>query len=367
MRVHPSQLVPGCILTKEVMGRTKRPIIPKNTVIHHTHIHVLHNFLISSVDVAAKLSDGSRYMPLEKMEDPESPAISPETPPSAEEPLSFQEQYLEAVQQYKQWYANWRSGAPIDIQQIRTIMVPLLEGAVESRREVFLLHHYSSEQEYPYHHSVATAVISTFLAAKMGHTYGEWIQIGLAGLLSDAGMAKIDNRILNKEESLDEQEFEEVKKHAAYSYRLVESIPSLSISAKLAILQHHERLDGSGYPLGLNQDKLHPFGQIIALSDMYHAMTSERVYRDKHSPFKVLEEILQEQFGRYDHKVIQVLAKELASYSTGSKVKLSNGQEAEVMFVETNHPARPMLRTKENGEIVHLKERLDLHIEEIID
>ncbi|UOQ44733.1 HD-GYP domain-containing protein [Halobacillus salinarum] len=364
MRIHPSQLVPGCILTKEVMGKTKRPIIPKNTVIHSTHIHVLHKFNVSSVEVANKLTNGSAFTPEKNPEIPEEKVVEPE---ETVDSASFQDQYLEAVEQYKKWFRNWQSGAPIDINAVRTVMVPLLEQAVDLDREIFSLHHSSSAKEYPYHHSVAMGAISAYLASKMGYNYGEWIQIGLAGLLSDCGMAKIDKSLLLKEDSLTEAEFEEIKKHAAYSYRLVESIPSLSTNVKLAILQHHERLDGSGYPLGLQKEKLHSFGQLIALSDIYHAMTSERIYRQKQSPFKVLEELLQEQFGRYDHTMIQLLVKEMANLSTGSQVVLSNGQRAEVLFVESAHPTRPMVRTADDEEIILLKERIDLHIEEIVD
>ncbi|MCA0984909.1 HD-GYP domain-containing protein [Halobacillus yeomjeoni] len=362
MQVHPSQLVPGCIITKDIIGKTGRPIIPNRTVVSPIHIRVLEQFLVEEVEVADKLSDGTLFTPRSTDSEEENPVSN--EPPVAEL-TPFYENYLEAVQSYKRWFKEWQHGDPVDLLALRKVMVPLLEEAVESGKDVFKLHHYSSSGEYLYHHNVAMGLISAYLAEKMGYKYGEWIQIGLAATLCDAGMSQIDPTIIWKEGSILESEYAEIKKHPLISFQYVESTPYLSKSVKLAILQHHERLDGSGYPIGLKADKIHPFSQIIAVSDIYHAMTCERIYRVKQSPYKALEEILQKQFGRYDHRVIQVMVKELTDYSTGTKVRLSNKQTAEVMFVDQSQPTRPMVRLEE-GSIFQLKEQRHLHIEEVI-
>ncbi|MCA1011853.1 HD-GYP domain-containing protein [Halobacillus halophilus] len=366
MRVHPSQLVTGALITKDVMGRTKNPIIPKNTLVHPIHIQVLKKFLIESVEVANKLSDGSPFVPEEPV-DEEPIETKPYGSMESSENLTFHDQYVHAVHSYKKWFSDWRAGGSLDIKAIRKVIEPLLESAVQEKQEIFRLHHYSSSWDYLYHHSVAMSVMAAYLAYKMDYEYGEWIQVGLAGLLSDAGMARVDQRVIDKQAPLTEREFEQIKHHPAHSYRLVENIQALSRPAKLAILQHHERLDGTGYPLGLDHTKIQSYSQIIAVSDMYHAMTSERVYRQKHSPFQVLENILKEQFGRYDHTVIQVLVKGLTNYSTGTNIRLSNNRRAEIVFVDQTHPTRPMIRLEEDGEIYHLKEHMHLHIEEILE
>lgn len=365
MRVNPTQLEPGCLVTKDVMGKTNRPIVPKNTTIQPVHINVLKKFKIQSVEISNRRSDGSLFVAQDQSEEESTSTSKTNTQQITE--ISFHDQYLEAVKAYKKWFTSWQGGALIDMNAIRKVMIPLLERVVESKREVFNLHHFTSSQEYIYHHSIAMGLLSGYLAAKMGYNYGEWIQVGLAGMLSDTGMAKIDKRITWKEGPLTEGEFDKVKTHPTHSYRQVQKISSLSTHAKIAILQHHERLDGTGYPLGLDQTKIHPFSQIIAVSDMYHAMTSERMYRRKQSPYKVIEEVIQEQFGRYDHKVIGVFVKEMTRYSTGTKIRLSDNRDAEVIFVEKAHPTRPLIKLEENGQIIPLKEHLDLHIEEIYE
>ncbi|MCA0972355.1 HD-GYP domain-containing protein [Halobacillus litoralis] len=361
MKVHSSQVVIGCIITHDVMGSTKRPLIPKNTVVQSIHMKVLNQFKVGVVEVASKLSDGSPFIPEEKIDEPE------QEKQDEKAPISFQDQYLDAVRSYKKWFEDWRGGAPVDTAAVRKVMVPLLERAVKLKRDVFLLHHYSSKKEYFYHHSVAVSLIAGYLASRLQYGYGDWMQVGLAGVFADSGMAKIDSKIMSKTDTLNEHEFEQIKTHPTHSYRLVEKIPSLTANAKVAVLQHHERLDGSGYPLGLKHEKLHIFSQIIAVSDMYHAMTSERAYRKKHSPFRVIEEMQKEQFGRFNPTVVSAFVKEMTNFSQGTRVRLSNNKLADIVFVESAYPTRPLVKLEEDQEIYSLRDHPDLHIEEVLD
>lgn len=366
MKVASEKVETGCLLIKDVMGRTHRPIIPKNTTLTPVHIDVLKSFQIEYVEVATRKADGRPFTAGEAGEKKGS-AASSFSGRQTKAVLSFQDEYREAVEACREWFRAWQGGSPVDMGAVRSVMVPLLERTASASKEVFHLHHLSTSEDYIYHHSIATGVMAGYLASKLGFNYGEWIQVGLAGVLCDAGMAKIDQRILHKQGALTEREYEQVKNHPTYSYRAIERIPSLSSQAKLAVLQHHERLDGTGYPLGLTKKKIHTFSQIIAVCDMFHAMTSERIYRSKQSLYKVLEELLHEHFGRYDHKVIETLKKEIANFSTGVKVRLSDKQEAEVLFAEMSHPTRPMIKLLETGDIIQLKEYLQLHIEEVYD
>ncbi|KGX86974.1 HD-GYP domain-containing protein [Pontibacillus marinus] len=363
MRVHPSQLVPGCMVLKDVMGQTNHPIIEKNTVIKPIHITVLHKFLIEEIDVGPKLASGEVFKPEEYIEEEESEEAK-NTPVRGI--TSFADQYLDAVQAYKSMFKNWQAGSSIDISKVRKTIVPLIHEALKDKSQVFMLHHYSTKENYFYHHSIAVGLLSSIIAKQMNFSQGEIIQIGLTGFLSDAGMSKIEERIMKKRGPLTSREFEEVKKHPTYSYRLLEKIPVLKNEVRIGVLQHHERRDGSGYPIGIAEDKLHPYGKIVAVSDMYHAMTSERIYKTKKSPFKVIEEMMQDQFGKFDHKVVQAFIDSMTNFSTGTKVKLSNNQEGEIVFIEAKTPTRPMVRLFHNNEIIHLKNYRDLFIEEIV-
>lgn len=366
MLVHPKQLVAGCYITKEVIGKTNRPIVLKNTVVTEQHIVVLNKFLVSAVEVSDKLSNGLPFIPKETDKGVNKHDRSGKQE-QTDQNLSFAEHYLQAIRSYKEIFHHWQSGSAVDMNRVRGIIVPLLERIEKDGigLDLFLLHNYADKKDYFYHHGVAVSLLSAFLAKKRGYKK-EWIQIGLAGFLADSGMAKLSVGLFKKESDLNSFENEEVRKHPTYSYRLVEKIPSLSMGVKLAILQHHERLNGSGYPLGVDRNKIHPFAFILAICDSYHAMTCDRVYQTKLSPFKAIEEMMQDRFNKFDHETLQAFVDSLINFTTGSRVLLSNNETAEIVFLESINPTMPMVRLDRTNDIISLKDKQDIYIEEIL-
>ncbi|WP_113927370.1 HD-GYP domain-containing protein [Bacillus sp. P14.5] len=208
--------------------------------------------------------------------------------------------------------------------------------------------------------------MSGLMAKRLGMDTGKKIQVTLAGVLADCGMAKIPLSILTKETALTESQFKEIKMHPVYSYKMVKDISLLKPETKLAIFQHHERLDDSGYPTGENKERIHLFSKIIAVADVFHAMTSERIYRSRQLPFQVLEQIKEDHFGKYDIQAVQALIDIITDLSIGTEIRLSNGEEAEVMFLTRENPTRPLIQVKSTGTIMDLAKRRDLFVEEVL-
>lgn len=360
MKVTPSQLVPGCVVVEDVYGKTSHPIVPKNTAVSEQHITILQKFLVKSVEVSTKLSSGAPFTPTAPIEETSSVAGAQSR---EKKPGDFSGLYLQTVELYKQLFTSWQGNAAVEIGTVRELISPLLDLTEEIEKELLHLHLYATQHDYFYHHSVATAILSAFLAKKNG--WKDWKQAGLAGFLADCGMAKIDAHLFEKAGPLTPEEYREVKTHPTYSYRLVENIPSLPLKVKLGILQHHEKLDGTGYPLGVKEEKIHPYAKVIAVADRFHAMTSDRVYQEKTSPYKVLEDFLAEQFGKYSFPIVQTLVTSLVHFSAGTKVLLSDNQKAEIIFVDEKLPLRPMIRVEDTGEVLWLKDKKDVYIEKV--
>lgn len=269
MRVQPSQLIPGCILLKGVMGKTKFPIVYEETIMNETHIRFLQKFLIRDVEVSNKLADGSLFEPTVEAEGKVDTKQEPDKKRDSLDVL-----YSKAVSNYRLMFSKWQQHVEIDIPEVRKYMLPLFERLEEFGGDIFTLHHYATKDTYIYHHSVSVGLLSFYVANKLGFETGEMLQTGLAGLLSDCGMARISPTILTKEkkEALDSNDQRQIKHHPIYSYRMVENIPTLSLAAKRAILQHHERQNGTGYPLNLTSRELGKHASIIAVCDTYHTM-----------------------------------------------------------------------------------------------
>ncbi|WP_017725787.1 HD-GYP domain-containing protein [Halalkalibacterium ligniniphilum] len=361
MKVKPSQLEEGCILASDVFAETDYPLFKEKTVLSFEDINMLDIFLINAVEVEAVLANGERFAPEEVFVE----EVQTEQRIVKEKTSSFLDYYLEAVKQYKNLFQSWQAGNRVDMFSIRACLLPLFERVSEQKNELIQIHHYSMKDEYLYHHAVAVGLLTAFLGSKLGYSKGEWMQMGFAGALADAGMAKISPRILSKKGPLSQSEYEELKKHPIHSYKMLKGMTGITDSLLLGVLQHHEREDGSGYPLGTDSKKIHGFSRIIAVADVYHAMTSERLYRSKKSPYRVLEAISKERFGKFDPTVVQTLVSNLANVSIGTRVRLTDGTEGEIVFIDPSEPTRPMIK-KGSGEIIQLINQSNLHIEEII-
>lgn len=348
----------GCVLSKDVMNKTNRPIMLQKTIITKELIDVLHAFLIKEVSVQKVMVNGKSFIPNEIIDYEEAEVAFNE--------VSFNATYLLAVQQFKRLFKGWQAGASLDVTEVRKVFIPLLEKALLFEKDIFSLHHYSTKEDYFYHHAISVGIISGYLAKKLNLNKGDVVQVALAGCLSDAGMAKIPTKILEKKTSLTFDEYTEVKKHPVYGSMMLQKSSSLKKDVKVAILQHHERLDGSGYPLGEVGSKLHIFSKIVAVADVYHAMTSERIYRIKQSPFKVIEMIMHDDFGKFDIQVVNALASGVVQFGIGSTIKLSNGYNGEVVFMNTRYPTRPIVRIEENNQMIYLEKERDLFIVEAL-
>ncbi|OUQ85000.1 c-di-GMP phosphodiesterase, partial [Brevibacillus brevis] len=139
----------------------------------------------------------------------------------------------------------------------------------------------------------------------------------------------------------------------------------LSEGVALAALQHHEREDGSGYPLGLPGSKLHLYSKIVAVADVYHAMSSDRVHQKALSPYQVVEQLVQDSFGKLDPTIVRSFVEGITQFAVGTLVELSDGTIGKIVFTDRNHPTRPMVET--GGKIVNLVEARHLSIVRVME
>lgn len=361
--IRVSELRLGKVVAEDIFANTQYPIVYKNTKINHEHLQVFDAFRIASILV---YNDEVTNNPLEHLMDNELTPSPLATIGQLPKLSSFEKYYLDAIEQLKKEFSNWQAGAKVDITKVRGIMIPLIEKVLEDRSYIFDLNSYSNPKDYLYHHCIATGLISSIMTQKLGYERGIAIQMAIAGMLADSGMAKIPLRIREKKEALTQYEFTEVRKHAYYSYLMVKDLSALKDTMKLAVYQHHERLDGSGYPNGDKMGEISIFSQIIAVADVFHAMTSERFYRSKQSPFKVIEMIKESEFGKFDIQVVQVLIDIVVDLPIGTKIELSNLERGEVMFINKYAPTRPLVKLSNSGEIVDLSITRSFYISRVI-
>jgi HD-GYP domain-containing protein (c-di-GMP phosphodiesterase class II) len=254
-------------------------------------------------------------------------------------------------------------GQPLPILDIRTRLEALIQHIDAYKVLTFTLKN-SNIKDYIYHNSILVSLTSYSLARWHGLQQKDLMQIALAGLLHDIGMAKVDYSILEKKTPLTSSEMDEVKQHTLIGYHILKNITAINEGVKLSALQHHEREDGSGYPLGVKSDKIHLYAKIVAVADIYHAMTNDRIYRTAKSPYLVLEQLFTESFGKVDPTLVQVFINKSTQISNGTLVKLNDSRVGEIVFSDRAYPTRPWVNI--NGTIVNLALERNLFIQDVL-
>lgn len=134
----------------------------------------------------------------------------------------------------------------------------------------------------------------------------------------------------------------------------------------LAVLQHHERMDGKGYPLGLPGKHIHPYARIVAIADVYHAMTSDRVYKSKVNPLIALDS-MRKSLDNLDAEMVFVFVRNMLDYYMGSQVLLADGSIGTIIYIDRNNITRPLIRLKDSGKIIDYRAERNPAIIKIID
>ena len=210
-----------------------------------------------------------------------------------------------------------------------------------------------SFDDYTYHHCVNVAVYATAVATRMGLPEEQIQEVAVAALCHDLGKSKIDPAIINKKGRLDDDEFEEIKRHPRYGYDMLYSNVMISSMVRQAVICHHENENGSGYPLGKMGDEIPLYAKIIHAVDVYDALTSRRPYKEPYAPVDALEYIIGGVDILFDKKVVDVMLNVIPAYPPGMDVGLSNGERA-VVVAHTAEARRPRIKLYRNGEEVDM-------------
>lgn len=259
----------------------------------------------------------------------------------------FRAQYNENVSSIKDMLHDISNGKDIDINKVNEVSDSIISRINENRDIIGCINQMRSADEYTYTHSVNVSLLCMLIGKWMRLDYSKVRKLVHAGFLHDIGKARVPSELLSKPGALTKDEFEEIKKHTIYGFKLAEAIPDMDDAILKGILMHHEREDGSGYPFGIKGPQIHEFGKIVAVADIYDAMTSNRAYRGKESPFEVFELMENDSFGILDPKVTSTFLNNIASYYIGDFVKLSTGDIGEIVYINPSHVSQPIVKADE--------------------
>ncbi|MGN0351843.1 MAG: HD-GYP domain-containing protein [Roseburia sp.] len=214
-----------------------------------------------------------------------------------------------------------------------------------------------TSDEYTFKHSVDVATISMIVAKQQGLSRNQIREIGLAGLLHDIGKTKVPPEILNKPEKLTPEEFDIMKQHPVFGYEMMKNRPDSSPAISLGILQHHEKMNGNGYPLGCTGEKISPYARILTVADIYDALVTERAYKAAYSQRDAVE-LIMSMTDELDMTALKSFLESMILYPVDTIVELSNGEKAKVVENNPHYILRPTVVGITSGTVYNLSEDL---------
>lgn len=223
---------------------------------------------------------------------------------------------------------------------------------------------HGSGSDVIYRHGVNVAALSALIGKWIGFDKAELNRLVYSAILHDFGKTKINKEILNKKSSLTTSEYNVIKTHPTLGYKIIKEIPFLDKSISYGVLMHHEREDGSGYPLGLKGNAIHPFGKLIAIADVFDAINSNRGYKRKKAPFEALQVVKNESLGKLDYEYVKVFLEHVVNYYLGEEVILNNGEKCKIIQMNINNLESPLVL--KDGEFIDLDKQKELYIKEML-
>ena len=370
----------GMIVAKDIVTKQGQTIAKAGTVLNAQLIAKLSFYRITEIYVDEKLpdvGDSTREVDLveEAPEMPAAPEAAPVSQPQYEAPVAYSER-LKATPEFQEFTRNYNrniealrrsfdqiingEGDKID----KNLMLLEAETMFSSRTSLDLfdmLHNMRSVDDSTYAHSVNVALVARAIGKWLKMPKDQLNLLTLAGLLHDIGKTQVPDTVLNKTGRLTDEEFAMIRRHPQMGYDMLMQVPGIDPEILDSAIQHHERFDGSGYPNHLPGEQITDMAAIIAIADVYDAMTATRAYREPKSAFQVIAAFEDDGLHKYNPKYILTFLQNIANAYQNNRVMLSDGTSARIIYINQSKLSRPMVQL-DSGAVIDLSRQSGLEI-----
>lgn len=359
VNISPNQVISGMIIAEDVYSSANEKLVAKNTIVNPKIISKLKLRSIKEVSVLIPKALAERMA----AENPN--AAHANKIKDSMEFKKFKKHYLVSIDSLKDTFTeiiqNPRN--KYDADHILSCINDILSECGNSMHTFDMLHCMREYDDLTYVHSLNVALICSSFAGWLAFSPSDSETLIVAGMLHDIGKTQIPANILSKPGSLTDEEYAVMKTHTTLGYRLLQK-SSLSQDIKEAVLSHHERYNGTGYPQGLDGSKINKYAKIIAIADVYDAMTANRIYRDAICPFDVVESLEKEGYTKYDPAYLLPFLEHIAQSYINAPVLLSNSLIGNVVMINKDKLSRPIV--KSDGQFYDLSRTPDIQIRSLL-
>jgi len=352
-KVLTANLKPGMVSSESAYTYSNHLVIQSNTTLTPEIIDKLKYYAVKAIKIYVTedgtpdnpgfLSNEAEVIPAPQVPDLNAPTYF-EKIQETKEFIEFKKCFTESVENFKKELNDFVIKNNADIvdnmlQEVNNILS-------KTRNPLHLLDMMQclrSFDDMTYMHSMNVALICNIFGSWLALPKNETDTLVLCGLLHDIGKLKIPEEIISKPGKLTDEEFDLIRSHPRLGYDILEP-KDLDNRIKLAALQHHERFNGCGYPRKLTGPEISNFSSVVAIADVYDAMTSDRVYRKGMCPFTVIATFEREK-DIYEPSLLYLFMKRTCEAYINTEVILTNNERGKIVLLNQNHLSRPMVIT----------------------
>lgn len=253
--------------------------------------------------------------------------------------------FEEAFEEVKAIYVDLAMGEKVDIFVVKGVVDNLIKMFFKDSKLILNFSNTKSDvNDYLFRHVLNVSVVSINIAVSAGYSINQVSEVGLAALLSDVGMLLVPPSIRSKNEKLTDDELAEIRKHPITTSIILGKQDKIPASVKNCIIQVHERENGTGYPYGKMGKEIHNYAKIIQIADIYDAMTSPRIHKERKPPFKAMETLIHMAVhGLISKQFLNNLLEVASIFPIGTVVVLNNNSIAKVIETNSENYSRPIV------------------------
>ncbi len=364
-RIHISNLQPGMVLDADVYNASDQLVLPEGLKLNDRAIEKLAYYGIEIVKIANEKDQIADEAPVQQSVENNAEETYSDRLKKTEEFKVFKEKFENAVNDVEGFLSDVvERNMPPDTTSIMSKIQEMLHPPGGDVINVFdMIHNMRAFDDMTYVHCLNVGLICNVFAKWLGLSEPEIELATQCGILHDIGKLKIPESIIKKPAKLTDEEFSIIKSHPMEGYKIL--LPcDVDNHIKKACLQHHEKADGSGYPMGIKNEQMDFYSRLVCIADVYEAMTAVRIYRGSLSPFQVIEAFEREGLQKYDTKMIMTFLEHIVDTYMLNRVRLSDGREGDVVYINKTRLSKPTVNC--NGTFVDLTKEPDVSITAIL-
>lgn len=363
-----SSVQEGMITAKDIFTADGILLIPEDTPLTPTHIIKMSVYNITSISVFVDDSCPGMVDPVQtfgqELRAAETQEVYGKTITDSKQFKEFAKRYDNQVKMVEYQLTEIIHSNNIDLKPVYELISEILSTTAASMDFFSFMCRMKSSDDVTYSHSMNVSMMACILGKWMNLPAHQTTELALSGMLHDIGKVLVDQSVLNKEGKLTDDEYTHIKEHTTLGYEIV-SMTDIPIGVKHAILMHHEKMNGAGYPLGLSWNRIHQYAKIISIVDIYDAMTAERPYHRRYHPFHVINMFEEECYGILDTDILYIFLERIAHNFMNDRIRLDNGEEGKIIFIHHRNPSRPIVQL-DNGKIIDLLNTTNLGIKDFL-